>query len=388
MVANARLDAVAGDAIVRRRLRTQRLAGAGFATPEDVVGWLGAVQAQDYGPAKWAVGMRQRRASDAAVERAFADGRILRTHVLRPTWHFVLPADIRWLLTATAPRIQAGNAGRYRQLGLDAGTLRRGEKLLAGALRSGEQLTRKELADVLTRGGVDVRDQRLTHLLMYAELNAVICSGARRGLQHTYALLEDRAPDARDLRPDEALAKLARRYFSSHGPATAKDFAMWASLTLAEVKASVEAAGSSLRREEIDGVPFWRAADGERRAPALKSPSVRLLQGYDEYIMGYTETKHVLARPGTAWSPATPPVFALVILLDGRGAGFWRRTITKGTVVIEAALTEAFDAAQLRVLEDEAARYGEFLGLAATLVLISPEKSRTTLHESGEDEHD
>jgi hypothetical protein len=114
---------------------------------------------------------------------------------------------------------------------------------------------------------------------------------------------------------------------------------------------------------------------------------VRLLQGYDEYIMGYTETKHVLARPGTTWSPATPPVFALVILLDGRGAGFWRRTITKGTVVIEAALTEAFDVAQLRVLEDEAARYGEFLGLAATLVLMSPEKSRTTVHESGEDEH-
>ena len=382
-----RLDAVAGDAIVRRRLRTQRLAGAGFATPEDVVGWLGAVQAQDYGPAKWAVGMRQRRASDAAVERDFADGRILRTHVLRPTWHFVLPADIRWLLTATAPRIQAGNAGRYRQLGLDADTLRRGEKLLAGALRSGEQLTRKELADVLTRGGVDVRDQRLAHLLMSAELNAVICSGARRGLQHTYALLDDRAPDARDLPRDEALAELARGYFTSHGPATAKDFATWASLTLAEVKASVEAAGTSLRREEIGGVAFWSGADQSARAPALHSPTVRLLQGYDEYVMGYTETKHVLARPGTAWAPATPPVFALVVLLDGRVAGFWKRTVKRDEVVVEAALLEPFDAAQVRALEDEAARYGEFLGLAATLVLMSPDKTRTTVPESGEDEH-
>ena len=382
------MDAELSARIVLRRLRTQRLAGAGFTRPEDVVGWLGAVQSQDYGPAKWAVGSRQQRASDAAVERAFAEGRILRTHVLRPTWHFVLPADIRWLLTATAPRIQAGNAGRYRRLGLDAETLRRGEQLLAGALRGGKQLTRAELAEVLTKGGIDVQGQRLPHLLMYAELNAVICSGARRGLQQTYALLEERAPDARDLPYDEALAELARRYFTSHGPATAKDFATWASLTLAEVKASIEAAGSVLRREEIDGSAFWSAADEPRRTPALRSPTVRLVQGYDEYIMGYTETKRLLARLGTAWQPATPPVFALVVLLDGRVAGFWKRTIQKKAVVVEAALLEPFDAAQTRALEEQAARHAAFLGLAATLVLAPAGKVRATwTHEKGEDDH-
>ncbi|HZL64666.1 MAG TPA: winged helix DNA-binding domain-containing protein [Thermoleophilia bacterium] len=354
------------------RTRASADAGAGFAAPEDVVGWLGAVQAQDYGPAKWAVGMRQGRASDAAVERAFAEGRILRTHVLRPTWHFVLPADIRWLLTATVPRIQAGNAGRYRRLGLDADSLRRSEELLAGALRGGEQLTRSELADVLAVGGVDVQHQRLPHVLMYAELNATICSGARRGLQHTYALLAERAPDALDLPREAALAELAWRFFTSHGPATAKDFATWASLTLADVKASVEAAGSSLRREEIGGVAFWRGAHESARTAALRSPSVRLLQGYDEYIMGYTETKGVLARPGTAWSPATPPVFALVVLLDGRVAGFWKRTLRRDEVVVEAALLEPFDAAQMEELEAEAARYGAFLGLDATVVLAPP----------------
>jgi hypothetical protein len=266
------LDADETGRIIRRRLRTQRLTGAGFARPEDAVGWLGAVQAQDYGPAKWAAGMRLRRPSDAAVERAFAEGRILRTHVLRPTWHFVLPADIRWMLAATAPR-------------------------------------------------------------------------------------------------DKALAELARRYFTSHGPATAKDFATWASLTLAEVRASVETAGDELRREEMGGVAFWSAAEESRRAPALASPAVHLLQGYDEYVMGYTETKRVLARPGTAWAPATPPVFGLMILLDGRAAGFWKRTVKKDAVVVEAALFEPLDAAQTRALEDEAARYGEFLGLAATVVL-------------------
>ena len=366
-----RLDCGESGAIVRRRLHTQRLTGAGFAHPEDVVGWLGAVQAQDYGASKWAVGMRQGRASDAAVERAFAEGRILRTHVLRPTWHFVLPADIRWLLTATAPRIQAGNAGRYRQLGLDADTLRRGEKLIAGALRSGDQLTRQELADVLAAAGIAVDGQRLPHLLMNAELNAVICSGARRGLQQTYALLDERAPDARDLPREEALAEFARRYFASHGPATAKDFATWASLTLAEVKSSVEAAGCSLRREEIGSVAFWSGADQVARTPALRSPAVRLVQGYDEYLMGYTETKGVLARPGTRWVPATPPVFALVVLRDGRVAGFWKRTLRRHEVLVEAALLEPFDDAQTRKLEQEAARYGAFIGLDARVVLTA-----------------
>jgi len=364
-------DADVSGSILRRRLRTQRLTGAGFGSAEDVVGWLGAVQSQDYGPAKWAVGMRQRRASDAVVERAFAEGRILRTHVLRPTWHFVLPADIRWLLTATAPRIQASSAGRYRQLGLDADTLRRSEKLLAGALRGGEQLTRAELAAVLTAAGIDAQGQRLPHLLMYAELNAVICSGARRGLQHTYALLEERAPDARDLPRDEALVELARRYFTGHGPATAKDFAAWASLKLAEVKASMEAAGPALRREEIGGVAMWSGADEPGRVPASRSPAVRLVQGYDEYIMGFTETKRLLARRGSAWVPATPPVFALVVLLDGRVAGFWRRTVRRDKVVVEAALLERFEEDQMGALKEEAARYGEFIGLEAT-VLLAP----------------
>ena len=383
------MDADASGAIVRRRLRAQRLSGAGCARPEDVVGWLGAVQAQDYGPAKWAVGRRQKHATDASVERAFAEGRILRTHVLRPTWHFVVPADIRWLLAATAPRVQAGNAGRYRQLGLDAATLGKSEKLLVGALGGGEHLTRKELADVLVAGGVAVDGQRLPHLLMNAELGALICSGARRGLQHTYALLEERAPQACELPRDEALAELARRYFASHGPATAKDFATWASLTLAEVRASLEAAGSALRREEIGGVAFWSAADEPRRAPALRSPTVRLVQGYDEYVMGYTETKRMLARPGTTWTPATPPVFGLMILLDGRSAGFWKRTVRKDEVVVEAALLEPLEAAQTRALEEEAARYGAFLGLAATVVLASAGQARPTArNRSGEDDHE
>jgi DNA glycosylase AlkZ-like len=382
-----RLDAETSRALLARRLRAQRLTGAPCATPEEVVGLLGAVQAQDYGPAKWAVGMRARGAGDDAVEHAFAAGAILRTHVLRPTWHFVLPADIRLLLTATAPRIKAGNAGRYRELGLDEATLRRGSQALVAALRGGHQLTRAEAAAVFSDAGISPEDQRLPYLLMSAELDALVCSGPRRGNQHTYMLLEERAPTAPDPPRDQALSELARRFFTGHGPATEKDFAVWASLTLAEARASLEAATPRLRREQVDGLVFWSGANASPRSPGLRSPVVHLVQGYDEYIMGYTQTKGLLARPGSAWTPATPPVFRLVILLDGRVAGFWKRAVKRDEVIIEAALLEPLEAPGLRALEAAAARYGEFLGLAARLhVAPAAEHEANEALEMGEDD--
>jgi hypothetical protein len=368
------LDAEAGREIVARRLRAQGLTGAGSARPEDVVGRLVAVQAQDYGPAKWSLGVRLAGATDAQVERAFASGAILRTHVLRPTWHFVLPADIRWLLTATAPRIRARDARRYAQLGLDGDTLRRSAAALVAALRGGNRLTRREAAAVLTAAGIDVEGQRLPYLLMAAELDALICSGPRRGKQHTYMLLEERAPGARDLPRHEALAELARRFFTGHGPATAKDFSVWATLTLAEARAAIEAAWPELLAEDVGGLRFWASATrpgsgGERPAPP-PSPTVHLIQGYDEIVMGYTETKPLLARPGSPWQPATPPVFRLVVLLDGGVAGFWRPRPKKDRVSIEVAPMEPFAGPAAAALEAEASRYGAFLGLPAEVRIV------------------
>ena len=236
-------------------------------------------------------------------------------------------------------------------------------------MSGGASLTRAEASAALTAAGIAVDGQRLPYLLMHAELEAVICSGPRKGKQHTWALLEERAPGGRDLPPDEALGELARRYFTGHGPATAKDLATWASLTLAEVRTSIEAAGLALRREDRAGVAFWASAGEATRSPALHSPVVRLVQGYDEYIMGYTETKSVIAPTGRPWSPADRPPANLVILVDGRIAGYWRRTIKRHEVVIEAGLCEPFDDAQMAALEAETARYGTFLGLPAKVVL-------------------
>ena len=349
--------------IAQWRLLNLRLEGEPLPTPEAAVGWLGAVQSQDFAPAKWSLAQRTRGAGDAAVDQAFADGAILRTHVLRPTWHFVLPADIRWLLALTAPRVHALNAYYYRQLGLDDATFQRSDVVLAGALE-GAQRTRKQLAAALEGAGVELGGFRLAYLLMHAELDGIVCSGAPRGRQQTYALLEERAPRAASLAREQALAELTVRYFTSHGPATVKDFGWWSSLTAADIRQGLELAGPRLRREAVDGVDYWFAGSPPPTRPA--SPTVHLLQGYDEYIVGYSQSKWVLNLAGRTLLQ-TRPVFTGAAILDGQLVGHWKRTVGRDTVAFEVALYEPFDDAQTEALRVAADRHGEFLGLAATV---------------------
>jgi len=355
--------------IAARRLHNAGLTGAGFATPEQVVRWFGAVQAQDYGPAKWSLGQRCAGVDDQAVAQAFADGRILRTHILRPTWHFVLPDDIRWIQELTAPRVQTRNTHRYRQLGLDEPTLAKSTTVMIEALRGGRHLVRRELAEVLAEAGIDTDGQRLAYLLMNAELNAVICSGAPDGRQHTYALLDERAPAPTVHRSrDQALAELTMRYFASHGPATVNDFAWWSSLTVSDIRAGLDLAGAKLRSEVVDGLTYWSAADAEPSVvPA--PPSVLLVQAYDEYVVAFRASKHLLDASGLARSQRWDrPVFTGIVLLDGQLAGHWKRTVARDAVMIETYLYVAFDAAQRAAMHRAATAYGEFLELALTLL--------------------
>jgi len=219
--------------IAHRRLHNQHITRRTLETPQALVEWLGAVQAQDFAAAKWALGLRLQGVTDDDIEQAFTDGAILRTHVMRPTWHFVSPADIRWLLALTAPHVRAASAYYNRKLELDDAVFRRTNAVLANALQGGKQLTRDELASALQQAGIATDgEQRVTYIMMRAELDGVICSGARRGKQFTYALLAERAQQARTLDRDEALAELTMRYFTSHGPATIQDFVWWSGLTV------------------------------------------------------------------------------------------------------------------------------------------------------------
>jgi hypothetical protein len=351
--------------ITGARLHNQRLSSAGFAKPEDVVGWLGAVQAQDYAGAKWALALRMRRPADTAVERASATGAILRTHVMRPTWHFVTPADIRWLLALTAPRVKARMASYDRALGLDAAVFRRSHKVLARALRDGVQLTREELKIALERAGVAAGGvQRLAHLVMRAELDGLICSGARRGKQFTYALLDERVPASRALTRDEALAELARRYFTSHGPAQLRDFAWWSGLAAADARAGLAMAESHLVRDVIDGKTYWFSPSTRttRKAPR----HAYLLPLYDEYLIAYKDRSAALGPAGWARIAEDAP-FIAPIVMSGRVVGGWTRRLQKHHVLITIAPLAPFTVASTRAIRSAAHAYADFLGLNLAL---------------------
>ena len=352
--------------VARERLRSQHLVGPPFATPEAVVGWLGAVQAQDYGGAKWAVAQRAKACSDADVEQACRDGRILRTHVLRPTWHFVLPADIRWMLALSAPRIRAAMAFYDRRLGLTDAVCARSAAALAKALQGGNHLTRGELARVLAAAGIPAAGQRLGHLMARAEIDAVICSGARRGKQATYALLDERAPAAKPRRRDDALAELARRYFASHGPALPQDFAWWSGLTVADARRAIELARPRLREVSVAGKRYWSGT--AKRAASTGRPVVHLLPNFDELVVAYGD------RTASIDAERLPKigVWSMVIanntvVVEGRVVGGWRRTVAKGRAVVETRLAGPLSGVARTGLRAAAERYGRFLGLPVTL---------------------
>jgi hypothetical protein len=345
--------------IRRSRLASQRLSGQHFQKPEDVVSWLGAVQAQEYADAKWALALRMGGASDAVIERAFAAGRILRTHVMRPTWHFVAPADIRWMLALTAPHVTRRMAPYNRRLELDAAIFRRSQKTFAQALEGGVELTRQELKAVLERAGIRaVGVQQLAHIVMQAELDAVICSGARRGKQFTYALLDEKVPNSRTLPGDAALGELARRYFTSHGPAQLQDFAWWSGLKAADARHAIASAERHLTRDLIDGRTYWFASSIQPRTP----PGTAYLLGlYDEYLIAYKDRSAALDAGRWTRVPFRHP-FIAPIVVNGQVVGGWRRSLRNGKRLITLALFEPVGRRSRAAVEAAARQYSDFAG--------------------------
>jgi len=348
--------------VVRRRLANQYLTTRGLAKASDVVRALGAVQAQDYSGAKWALAQRTRGATDADVERELTDGRILRTHVLRPTWHFVAPEDIRWMLALTAPRVNAFMAYYNRKLELTPAVFRRSNAAIAKALQGGAHLMRKELGAVLGRAKIGrVSGQRLGHLMMQAELDAVVCSGAMRGKQFTYALLDERAPHAPAFQRDEALLELTRRYFGARGPASAHDFAWWSGLTIGDVKRGIQIAGRELAPIEIDQKKLWLSANA-RPLPKAK-PTAHLLPNYDEYFIGFKDRSAFGQRLRSVKAvTGGNALMAHVVVIDGQLVGGWKRAVEKRSVVLVLDLLTRTTPVERRTIAAAAKRLGAFLG--------------------------
>jgi len=344
-VSNARIAA--------ERLERHRLTKPGSADAADLVAWFGAVQAQDYAAAKWALALRMRGTiADAQIERAFDDGRILRTHLMRPTWHFVAASDIRWLLELTAPRVHQALAFGRRYFGLTEAVHRRAARAIERALEKEDCLTRAELADRLARAGIQAKRVPLALMTMYAELEGVVCSGPRRGKQFTYMLLAQRAPSATRYSRAEALAELTTRYFRSHGPATLRDFVWWSGLTVADAKRGLEIVRA--RSEAIDGLTYWTV--GPRRPIAPPPKIIHLLPVYDEYLVAYRDLDAV-PRGKAFWG-----VLPQAIVCDGQVVGTWKAARGTASPNVTIELGRKLNADERQQLDRAIARYARFAG--------------------------
>ena len=344
--------------LARQRLRAQHMTGSGFATPAEAVAWFGAVQAQDYPGALWAVGLRTKNATERLVEHAISDRSIVRTWPLRGTLHFVAPADVRWMLKYLAPRMVARAASRHTQLGLDDRIFARSATLLANALVGGRQLTRPAVYRLLESARISTRDSRGLHILWRLAHDGVICFGAREGTQHTFALLDEWVPAGRTLERDEALAELARRYFTSHGPATLQDFTWWSGLAAADAKSGLEIASAHLQREMIGGQAYWIAST--MSTARIHSPTAWLLPPFDEYTVAYQDRRAVLAPKFAA--RAGNGIFSPTLIVDGQVVGTWARTIGQRGVAITTSPFRKLVGAETRAVDAAVKRYRRFIG--------------------------
>lgn len=338
--------------IPKRRASAQYLARP-LANALDLVKALGAIQAQEYVPALWAVGLRARSETEVGIEALLASGQIVRTHPMRGTHHFVHASDVRWLIALMGPLMIARNQRRNRELDLDEKTLTRAMGVLGKALAGGNHLARAGVADVLRRAKISSEGQRLAHIIYRAELEGLVCSGARQGKQITIALLDERVPAAKPRSREDALTELATRYFTTRGPATAKDFTWWCQLPAADVRAAIATA-----KLETDGTYYWR--DAQKPAPL---PRALLLPPYDEYTVAYADRTHA-GKP-----PAAPKTFgesALLgpgVVVDGKVIGSWKRNVSKKGVLIETRLWRKVTKPEQAAIDEAADRYAAFIGL-------------------------
>ncbi|MBO0713633.1 MAG: AlkZ family DNA glycosylase [Acidimicrobiales bacterium] len=346
------------DWVARHRLFGLALRGSGLSAPEDVVGRLTAMQAQDHGYGRWSVAQRQAGPPQAApVDAAFDRGSILRTHLLRPTWHYVTPGDLSWLVRLSGPRVDAANARWYRQLGFEDRTLARSNDVIGDAVAGGPR-TRKELAAVLERRGVSSGPERLSPLLMHAELTSVICSGPRRGNEHTYAAFEQRVGPDRGPDGEEALAELAWRYFSTRGPATVADFSWWAGLGAGDARRALAMVQARLSSRESDDRTYWLVDHGPL---AAVDEGVDLVQCYDEVIISYRQSRDVLQTAEAGFAvPGDIDGFRHVVLLGGRLLGHWRARPERASVRIETRIAGEPDGQAPLALAGAVERYRHF----------------------------
>jgi Winged helix DNA-binding domain len=349
--------------VLRRRLTTQRLDGSGLPSATEVVRLLGCVQSQEYSHALWSLGMRTSGLTSADVQREFDRGNFLRTHILRPTWHFVTAEDIRWILQVTAPRVQKLNQTIHRQHGLDLVTLDHGVAVITEELSGGRYRTRPELGEALANQRLPSQGIRLAYIVMNAELEGLICSGPMRGAQQTYALLDERVPRTEAATGDAA--ELAYRFFRGHGPASIQDLARWSSLTVTQCREAVDAVKNRLECATVEGIDLW--FDNTEPAQAQAATGALLLPLYDEVTLSYP----AINFPPVHGHPHQPgqDLFIGCVIIDETNVGLWRRTFKGSKMIMKVTVAPGALARSRSLIETAAAELAVFTGKELELIM-------------------
>jgi hypothetical protein len=346
------------------RMASQQLSNSHLQTPHDVVSWMGAIQAQDFPMATWAVAIRLAESTNTQVEEAFNTGAVLRTHVLRPTWHLVAPENIRWMLSLSAERIKASSKSRDKDLEITEALYCKTNRLIEKALEGNKHLTRNEVGDALQKANIPLNAARLIHFMMRAEADGIVCSGALKGKKQTYTLLDERVAKRTLPSKEESLARLAQLYFNSHCPATLPDFVWWSGLSQTDAKIGLEAVQSHFISEKIGKQVYWIAHAFTHATPA--TPSIYLLPAYDEYIISYKDRTAALCPEHHRNVISKQGVFQPTILENGHVIGRWKKSTTKK----QALLFDFFQESDVFInnkMDEASRRFSRFIQSESSL---------------------
>lgn len=341
------------------RLASQQIARTKFRSPKEIVGWMGAMQAQDFNMAKWAIGLRLNNATEESIELAIDSGEIIRTHLLRPTWHFVSADDIYWMLDLSATRILSSMKGRNKQLELTDKIFKKSFKIMGKVLRDGNHLTRKELVNELNKANIATDNFRSSHILFTAELEGIICNGKMIGKQTSYSLLNERIQKPGTIKKEEALAKLAEKYFESHCPATASDFAWWSGLSVADAKRAIEMIKRNFISEKINSEEYWFHSSFS--SPKKLNDAGFLLPAFDEFLISYKDRTAAIIPEDHGKAFSNNGIFWPTIVIKGQVKGTWKREIKKDTLIIETNFFDKKNRKSKDFLLEASEKFGYFL---------------------------
>jgi len=348
------------------RIINQNIAKPSVKTVKDLVGWMGAMQAQDFAMTKWAIGLRLQGATEKTFEAAYNSGEIIRTHLMRPTWHLVSADDIYWMLQLTARKIKSSLRSRHKQLELTNVVIARSNLILEKALADGTALTRDAIAELYNNANISTDNNRLSHLLFRAELDEIICSGPLKNGKLTYTLLPERIPDKKILTRDESLAELAKRYFTSHGPATLADFSWWSGLSVTEARHALEQVKAGFISETLGTEIYWFTPSSlNGNWPGSQA---YLLPAFDEFLISYTDRSASLKFADNKKAVSNNGIFHPVVVVNGQVTGLWKRTVKKEVVLVEIELFRPdADEETMKLIAKAAGSFVDFLGKKAEI---------------------